>query len=138
MKHFRKYSWYPRRNSWQSSQNSMATETCVQSGQHECAWCPRHLFATTATNAHGYHDVCRNNKCKDNVYANIHQFKNIKDFILDYKTVLSDFKSSRFNSFREDSAYGDSYKSSYPTLIAQYKKFQRSNSKSVNYMVKEF
>ena len=77
-------------------------------------------------------------KCKDNVYANIHQFKNIKDFILDYKTVLSDFKSARFNSFREDSAYGSSYKSSYQTLITEYKKFQRSNSKSVNYMVKEF
>ena len=83
-------------------------------------------------------DKLVDDKCKDNVYANIHQFKNIKDFILDYKTVLSDFKSSRFNSFREDSAYGSSYKSSYPTLIAEYKKFQRSNSKSVNYMVKEF
>ena len=83
-------------------------------------------------------DKLVDDKCKDNVYANIHQFKNIKDFILDYKTVLSDFKSSRFNSFREDSAYGSSYKSSYSTLIAEYKKFQRSNSKSVNYMVKEF
>ena len=83
-------------------------------------------------------DKLVDDKCKDNVYANIHQFKNVKDFIIDYKTVLSDFKSARFNSFREDSAYGSSYKSSYSTLIAEYKKFQRSNSKSVNYMVKEF
>ena len=83
-------------------------------------------------------DKLVDDKCKDNVYANIHQFKNVKDFIIDYKTVLSDFKSARFNSFREDSAYGSSYKSSYQTLITEYKKFQRSNSKSVNYMVKEF
>ena len=77
-------------------------------------------------------------KCKNNAYTNIHQFKNIKEFVIDYKRVLSDFKSARFHSFREDSAYGSEYRSSYPTLIAEYKKFQRSNSKSVNYMVKEF
>ena len=83
-------------------------------------------------------DKLIDDKCKNNAYTNIHQFKNIKEFVIDYKRVLSDFKSARFNSFREDSAYGDSYRSSYPTLIAEYKKFQRSNSKSVNYMVKEF
>ena len=83
-------------------------------------------------------DKLIDDKCKNNAYTNIHQFKNIKEFVIDYKRVLSDFKSARFHSFREDSAYGGEYRSSYPTLIAEYKKFQRSNSKSVNYMVKEF
>ena len=83
-------------------------------------------------------DKLIDDKCKNNAYTNIHQFKNIKEFVIDYKRVLSDFKSARLNSFRDDRAYGSSYRSSYPTLIAEYKKFQRSNSKSVNYMVKEF
>ena len=74
-------------------------------------------------------------KCKDNEYINIHEYKNLKDYVIDYKQVLNDFKSSRIETFKKD--YG-AYKVSYIKLLADYKKFVKNQNKAVNYMVKEF
>ena len=73
-------------------------------------------------------------KCKDNQYFNIHEFKNLKEYLVDYKELLQHFKSHRINEFKKD----DKYKSNYNKLIFDYKKFLRLQNKAVNYMVKEF
>ena len=73
-------------------------------------------------------------KCKDNEYINIHEFKNLKDYVVDYKELLQHFKSNRLYQFKKD----DKYKSNYTKLIADYKKFTKLQNKAVNYMVKEF
>ena len=73
-------------------------------------------------------------KCKDNQYFNIHEFKNLKEYLVDYKELLQHFKSHRINQFKKD----DKYKSNYNKLIFDYKKFLRLQNKAVNYMVKEF
>ena len=72
-------------------------------------------------------------KCKDNAYMNVHEFKNLKEFVVDYKKVLKDFRVSKKEGF--ESSY---HIRAYTSLIADYKKFQRQQSKAVNYMVKEF
>ena len=73
-------------------------------------------------------------KCKDNEYFNIHEYKNLKDYVVDYKKVLNDFKSNRIDQFKRS----DTYITSYTRLIAEYKKFVKNQNKAVNYMVKEF
>ena len=73
-------------------------------------------------------------KCKDNDYFNIHEFKNLKEYVVDYKELLQHFKSNRIKNFKQD----DSIKSHYNKLILDYKKFLRLQNKAVNYMVKEF
>ena len=72
--------------------------------------------------------------CKDNDYIHIHEFKNVSEFIIDYKQVLKDFKKHRI----EQLSKGDYRKNAYAHLIADWKKYQKSTNKAVNYMVKEF
>jgi len=74
-------------------------------------------------------------KCKDNEYLNIHEYKNLKEYVVDYKEVLNDFKSSRIENFNKDHM---SYKTYYAKLLTDYKKFIKNQNKAVNYMVKEF
>ena len=73
-------------------------------------------------------------KCKDNEYFNIHEYKNLKDYVVDYKELLQKFKSNRLKSFKQN----DAYKSYYNELILDYKKFTKNQNKAVGYMVKEF
>ena len=72
-------------------------------------------------------------KSKDNVYYHTHEFKNLNEFVFDYKRVLKDFRDNKLNEFRYPS-----YKETWPLLVADYKKFQKNQNKAVNYMVKEF
>ena len=74
-------------------------------------------------------------KCKDNEYLNIHEYKNLKDYVVDYKEVLNDFRFSRIGNFKKDHM---SYKTAYSKLLTDYKKFVKNQNKAVNYMVKEF
>ena len=75
-------------------------------------------------------------KCKDNAYYHVHEFTNLSDYVFDYKQVLKDFKDNRELHFKN--SYCDSYRESNSKLIADYKLFQKNQSKAVNYMVKEF
>ena len=78
-------------------------------------------------------------KCKDNEYINIHEFKNLKDYVVDYKELLQHFKSNRLYQFSKDyKNQSSTLKSNYTKLIADYKKFTKLQNKAVNYMVKEF
>jgi len=72
-------------------------------------------------------------KSKDNVYYHVHEFKNLNEFVFDYKRVLKDFRDNKLKEFGYRS-----YRETWPLLVADYKKFQKNQSKAVNYMVKEF
>ena len=72
-------------------------------------------------------------KSKDNVYYHVHEFKNLNEFVFDYKRVLKDFREQKLKDF----AYAH-YRETWPLLVADYKKFQKNQNKAVNYMVKEF
>ena len=71
---------------------------------------------------------------KDNAYMHIHEFKNLKEFVIDYKQVLKDFKVQKQVKLRNST----SYLNNYNKLIESYKKFQKDQNKAVSYMVKEF
>ena len=72
-------------------------------------------------------------KSKDNAYYHTHEFKNLNEFVFDYKRILKDFRDNKLNEFRYPS-----YKKLGHKLVADYKKFQKNQNKAVNYMVKEF
>ena len=69
---------------------------------------------------------------KDNEYLNIHNYKNVNDYIIDYKQVLKDF-SPRFNVIKDTQRLNSINK-----LLSEYRKFTKSQSKKVSYMVKEY
>ena len=77
-------------------------------------------------------------KSKDNTYVNVYDFKDVKDFIVDYKEVLTAYKVKREYDFSSEEYYAKGAKDSYATMIAEFKSFQRKNVKAVNFMVKEF
>ena len=72
-------------------------------------------------------------ECKENEYFSPHEFTNLKELVVDYKKVLSDFKYHNEKPNRMESE-----KSALQNLQVEYKKFLSSQNKSVNYMVKEF
>jgi len=73
-------------------------------------------------------------KSKDNVYFHVHEFKNLNEYVFDYKRVLQDFRDNKNDRDNRHSYY----KEAWVELVADYKKFQKKQSKAVNYMVKEF
>ena len=72
-------------------------------------------------------------KSKDNAYYHVHEFKNLNEFVFDYKRILKDFRDNKLKEF----SYRQ-YRETWPLLVADYKKFQKNQNKAVNYMVKEF
>ena len=71
---------------------------------------------------------------KDNAYFHIHEFKNLKEFVIDYKQVLKDFRLQKQVKFKNSTHAINNYNK----LIEDYKKFQKDQNKAVSYMVKEF
>ena len=77
-------------------------------------------------------------KSKDNTYVNVYDFKNVKDFVVDYKEVLTAYKDKREYDFNSLDYYAKGTKEAYATMITEFKSFQKKNAKAVNFMVKEF
>jgi hypothetical protein len=77
-------------------------------------------------------------RCRDNAYYHVHEFTNLSDYVVDYKKVSSDFKSSRMNEMSRNDYYAKTYRESWSNLVADYKIFAKDQSKAVGYMVKEF
>ena len=80
---------------------------------------------------------------RENQYFYIHEFKNHKDFTVDYKLVLSDFRKYHSNFFYGINDRGERWENkdriiAWTKLVADYKLFKRNSSKAVSYMVKEF
>jgi len=72
-------------------------------------------------------------ECKENEYFSPHEFTNLKEFVVDYKKVLQDFKNHNYRPHRLTAE-----QIALQNLQVEYKKFLSSQNKSVNYMVKEF
>ena len=74
---------------------------------------------------------------KDNEYVNVHSYKNVNDYIIDYKVVLSDYDRVLRKPFTKEQS-NPMAQSSITRLISDYRKFIKSQSKKVSYMVKEY
>jgi hypothetical protein len=74
-------------------------------------------------------------KSKDNIYYHVHEFKNLNEYVFDYKRTLQDFRDDRNIYVKGIHSH---YKKAWSMLVADYKKFQKNQGKAVNYMVKEF
>ena len=72
-------------------------------------------------------------KSKNNEYFNIHNFKNTKDYVVDYKQVLQDF-----NEVMKPNPDRPKKSESILRLVSEYRKFTKQQSKKVSYMVKEY
>ena len=72
-------------------------------------------------------------KSKNNDYMNIHNFKNTKDYVVDYKQVLQDF-----NEVMKPNPDRPKKSESILRLVSEYRKFTKQQSKKVSYMVKEY
>ena len=106
-----------------NSNDSYAPGDFVPESETDAAW------------SHSKSDL-NDEACRDNAYYHVHEFTNLSDYVFDYKQVLKDFKDNRELHFKN--SYCDSYRESNSKLIADYKLFQKNQSKAVNYMVKEF
>ena len=76
-------------------------------------------------------------KSKNNEYINIHNYKNVNDYIVDYKTVLSDFDRELRKPYREETK-NSSAQNAISKMISKYRQFNKDQSKKVSYMVKEY
>ena len=76
-------------------------------------------------------------KSKNNEYINIHSYKNVNDYIVDYKTVLSDFDRVLRKPYREETK-DSSAQNAISKMISKYRQFNKDQSKKVSYMVKEY
>ena len=76
-------------------------------------------------------------KSKNNEYINIHNYKNVNDYIVDYKTVLSDFDRVLRKPYREETK-DSSAQNAISKMISKYRQFNKDQSKKVSYMVKEY
>jgi len=76
-------------------------------------------------------------KSKNNEYINIHSYKNVNDYIVDYKTVLSDFDRVLRKPYREQTK-DTSAQIAISKMISKFRKFNKDQSKKVSYMVKEY
>tara|TARA_B100001996_G_scaffold114458_1_gene86635 strand:+ start:148 stop:2475 length:2328 start_codon:yes stop_codon:yes gene_type:complete len=82
---------------------------------------------------------------EDNEYAYIHNFKNFDNIIVDYKTVISQFRkynAHRMGEYDNTKPYyshnPESWKKSLIASRQEYKKFNKKSLKTVMYLVKEF
>jgi flagellin-like hook-associated protein FlgL len=76
-------------------------------------------------------------KSKNNEYINIHNYKNVNDYIVDYKTVLSDFDRVFRKPYKEETK-DTSAQNAISKMISKYRQFNKDQSKKVSYMVKEY
>ena len=74
---------------------------------------------------------------KNNEYVNIHNYKNVNDYIIDYKTVLKDFDRILKKPYQEETK-NDYAQRSISKMISKYRQFNRDQSKKVSYMIKEY
>jgi len=79
-------------------------------------------------------------ECPDNEYAYLHKFDN-KDIIVDYKTVIKDFKKYFTDISNESPRYyysEDEVRKAIANSKIEYNRFKKRSLKTVMYLVKEF
>ena len=75
-------------------------------------------------------------ECKENEYFSPHEFKNLKEIVIDYKKVLKDF--AKCFEHKENHYLYENQRAAILEFKNEFKKFMSTQNKSVNYMVKEF
>ena len=98
---------------------------------------PEEVSAETDQSWEDKKDKLLDPESKNNEYINIHSFKNVNDYIIDYKTVLSDFDRVLRKPYNKDTL-DTSAQRAISKMISKYRKFTKDQSKKVSYMVKEY
>ena len=98
---------------------------------------PEEVSAETDQSWEDKKDNLLDPESKNNEYINIHSFKNVNDYIVDYKTVLSDFDRVLKKPYNKDTL-NTSAQNAISKMISKYRKFTKDQSKKVSYMVKEY
>ena len=76
-------------------------------------------------------------KSKNNEYINIHNYKNVNDYIVDYKIVLKDFDRILRKPYKEETE-SKTTQNAISKMISNFRQFNKDQSKKVSYMVKEY
>ena len=114
-----------------------------QSTEQEQSWDKNEPVAETDNSWESQKGDLLDKSVRENQYFYIHEFKNHKDFTVDYKIVLSDFRKYHNKFFYGTDDKGKRWENkdriiAWTKLVADYKLFKRDSSKAVSYMVKEF
>jgi len=114
-----------------------------QSTEQEQSWDKNEPIAETDNSWESQKGDLLDKSVRENQYFYIHEFKNHKDFTVDYKIVLSDFRKYHNQFFYGTDDKGKRWENkeriiAWTKLVADYKLFKRDSSKAVSYMVKEF
>ena len=114
-----------------------------QSTEQEQSWDKNEPVAETDKSWESQKGDLLDKSVRNSQYFYIHEFKNHKDFTVDYKLVLSDFRKMHNKFFYGTDDKGKRWENkdriiAWTKLVADYKLFKRDSSKAVSYMVKEF
>ena len=98
---------------------------------------PEEVSAQTDKSWESKKDNLLDPKSKNNEYINIHNYKNVNDYIVDYKIVLKDFDRILRKPYKE---YTESKttQNAISKMISNFRQFNKDQSKKVSYMVKEY
>ena len=113
------------------------SDTDLQGEHAKPAEIPEEVSAQTDKSWENKKENLLDPKSKNNEYLNIHSYKNVNDYIVDYKQVLKDFEY-KFNLKLDDRHNDLKKQSSINKLVSEYRKFTKAQSKKVSYMVKEY
>jgi len=113
------------------------SDTELQGAPAKPAEIPEEVSAETDKSWENKKENLLDPKSKNNEYINIHNYKNVNDYIVDYKTVLKDFDLKFRLPYKEETK-SLSMQNAISKMISNFRKFNKEQSKKVSYMVKEY
>ena len=113
------------------------SDTDLQGEPAKPAEIPEEVSAETDKSWENKKENLLDPKSKNNEYINIHNYKNVNDYIVDYKTVLKDFDLKLRQPYKEETK-SLSMQNAISKMISNFRQFNKDQSKKVSYMVKEY
>ena len=113
------------------------SDTDLQGEPAKPAEIPEEVSAETDKSWENKKENLLDPKSKNNEYINIHNYKNVNDYIVDYKTVLKDFDLKFRLPYKEETK-SLSTQNAISKMISNFRQFNKDQSKKVSYMVKEY
>ena len=113
------------------------SDTDLQGEPAKPAEIPEEVSAETDKSWENKKENLLDPKSKNNEYINIHNYKNVNDYIVDYKTVLKDFDLKFRQPYKEETK-SLSTQNAISKMISNFRQFNKDQSKKVSYMVKEY
>ena len=113
------------------------SDTELQGAPAKPAEIPEEVSAETDKSWENKKENLLDPKSKNNEYINIHNYKNVNDYIVDYKTVLKDFDLKFRLPYKEETK-SLSTQNAISKMISNFRQFNKDQSKKVSYMVKEY